>query len=59
MFGLKCLKSTVMHSLIILMLLFFNYAFFSCSYVYSLMYGMVRSKKMYGFAVFSLIPGSK
>ena len=38
MFGLKCLK-------IGYMLLFFNYAFFNCSYVYSLMYGMVHSEK--------------
>ena len=45
--------------LIVLLFLFFNYAFFNCSYVYSLMYGMVHNKKMYDFAVFSLIPQNK
>ena len=45
MFVLKCLKSAVMHSLIVLMLLFFNYAFFNCSYVFFLMYDMAHSKK--------------
>ena len=60
MFGLKCLKSAVFFDAdisdrFVLTLLFFNYAFFDCSYVYFLMYGMVHNKKMYSYAVFSLI----
>ena len=44
MFGPKMPKIGSHAFLIVLMLSFFNYAFFNCSYVYSLIYGMVHSK---------------